>query len=419
MRHVIIGNGVASVGAIEAIRSADRESPVTVISSEPHRVYGRPLISSLLGGRIREEDIYYRPEGFYAANNVTLLTGKTATGINTQARKVRLESGEAVPFDKLLIATGGVPFVPPVEGLDGPDVYFFTTLDDARKLDILAAKLRKIVVLGGGLIGLKAAESLHDRGIHVTVVELADRILSAAFDAEAGGIIARRLAESGISLVLGNTVTKIVRIKKRARRVVLSDGGSVPCEAVVTAIGVVPNKALAEKAGIGVNRGILTDDFMQTNVPGIFAAGDVAEAKDMLWGERRVTPIWPNAYIQGRHAGLSMAGAARPYPGGIPMNSIEFYGIPTVSMGISNPPAEGYEVLARLEPEKNCYRKLVLRNGKLVGAVLVGRIDRSGILSGLIRNGVDVELLKQEMLRDDFGFSDMQPEIRQALLAAY
>lgn len=418
MHHLIIGNGVAAIGAIEAIRSVDRENPITLISAEPHRVYGRPLISSLLSGKIREKDVYYRPADFYETNSVTALLGKTVAEIRTGTRQVVLESGEVIPFDKLLIATGGVPFIPPIEGRQGPDVYVFTTLDDARKLDGLIEKVKEIVVLGGGLIGLKAAESLHDRGVKITVVELADRILSAAFDSEAGGIIAKRLADVGIDLILNNTVKEIVRSKKRLKKVVLKDGSSILCEAVVIAIGVVPNKALAEKAGIGVNRGILTNNFMETDVPGIFAAGDVAEANDMLLGERRVTPIWPNAYLQGRHAGLAMAGASRSYAGSIPMNSIEFYGIPTVSMGISNPPAAGFEVLSRLEPKNDFYRKIVIREGKLVGAVLVGRIERSGILSGLIKNGVNIESIKQELLRDDFGFSDLPLETRQELLAA-
>ena len=419
MDYLIIGNGVASVGAIEAIRSIDREGPITVISSEPHRVYGRPLISSLLSGKIREKDIFYRPEDFYESNNVTALLGKTVSEIRAGVRQVILESGEVLPFGKLLIATGGVPFIPPIEGRHGPDVYLFTTLDDARKLDSLAEKVTDVVVLGGGLIGLKAAESLHDRGMKVTVVELADRILSAAFDAQAGRIIAKRLADVGIELVLNNTVKEIVRARKRVKSVVLNDGKWLPCSAVVIAIGVVPNKGLAEKAGIKVNRGILTDSSMETDVPGIFAAGDVAEAADMLWGDNRVTPIWPNAYVQGRHAGLAMAGAAKAYAGSIPMNSIEFYGTPTVSMGISNPPAEGFETLARLETDHNFYRKIVLREGRLVGAVLVGRIERSGVLSGLIQRGTNVESIKQELLRDDFGFSDLPAETRQELLSAH
>ncbi len=417
MHHLIIGNGVACVGAIEAVRSVDRESPITVISSEPHRVYGRPLISSLLSGKVREEDVFYRPEDFYEKNKVSALLGKTVAEIRTGTRQVVLESGEVIAFDKLLIATGGVPFIPPIEGRHGPDVYVFTTLDDARRLDGLTGKTREIVVLGGGLIGLKAAESLHDRGMKITVVELADRILSAAFDSEAGGIIAKRLAGVGINLVLNNTVREIVRSRKRVRKVVLNDGSTIPCEAVVIAIGVVPNKELAARAGIRVNRGIVTDSSMQTDVSGVYAAGDVAEADDMLAGEKRVTPIWPNAYIQGRHAGLAMAGAPKAYAGSIPMNSIEFYGVPTVSIGIANPPAEGFEVLARLEPKADFYRKIVLREGRLVGAVLVGRIERSGILAGLIRKGTNVECIKQDLLRDDFGFSDLPLETRQELLA--
>lgn len=418
MHYLIIGNGVAAVGAIEAIRQIDRDNSITLISAEPYRVYGRPLISSLLAGKIGEKDIFYRPADFYESNKVNALLGKTVSEIRTGTRQVILETGEVIAFDKLLIATGGIPFIPPIEGRNGPDVYVFTTLDDARKLDGLVGKAKKIVVLGGGLIGLKAAESLHDRGIKIAVVELADRILSAAFDAEAGGIIAARLAEVGIDLILNNSITEIVRVRKRVKSVVLKDGGRIECDAVVIAIGVVPNKTLAERAGIKVNRGVLTDSKMETDTPGIFAAGDVAEAEDMLLGEKRVTPIWPNAFIQGRHAGLAMAGKSKRYAGSIPMNSIEFYGIPTVSMGISNPPAEGFEVLARFEPQKNTYRKIVLRDGKLVGTVLVGKIERAGVLSGLISNRIDVENIKQELLRDDFGFADLPVETRQELLAA-
>lgn len=418
MHYLIIGNGVAAIGAIEAIRQVDRDNPITLISSEPSRVYGRPLISSLLAGKVREKDIFYRPEDFYEKNKVNPLLGETVTLINTEKKQVELKSGGVLSFDRLLIATGGVPFVPPIKGHNGPDVYFFTTLEDARKLEGLVGKAKNMVVLGGGLIGLKAAESLHDRGIKITVVELADRILSAAFDTEAGGIIAKRLAEVGIDLILNDSITEIARTRKRVKAVVLKDGRRVQCEAVVIAIGVVPNKELAEKAGIKVNRGILTDAKMETSVPGVYAAGDVAEAEDMLLGEKRVTPIWPNAYIQGRHAGLAMAGKARSYAGSISMNSIEFYGIPTVSVGVSNPPAAGFEVLTRSEPLRGLYRKIVLRDGRIVGAVLVGRIERSGVLSGLINNRVDVESIKQELLKDDFGFADLPAETRQQLLAA-
>ncbi len=198
----------------------------------------------------------------------------------------------------------------------------------------------------------------------------------------------------------------------------LSDGVKVQCDAVVIAIGVTPNKGLVDGTGIKANRGILTDSHMETSVPGIYAAGDVAEAADMLSGEKKVTPIWPNAYLQGRYAGFAMCGSDKKFPGSIPMNSIEFYGIPTVSIGIANPPETGFEVLARLDLKKKLYRKLVFRDGILEGAVLVGFIERSGILSGLIRNRINIGEIKQELLKDNFGFADLPAETRRELLAA-
>ncbi|MDO9462384.1 MAG: FAD-dependent oxidoreductase, partial [Deltaproteobacteria bacterium] len=220
MEYVIIGNGVAAIGAVEGIRQTDLQNPITIIAAEPYATYSRPLIANLLRGKIHEADLAYRPEAFYRDNKVTLLLGRTATKIDTAARRALLEDGDKVPYDKLLIATGGKPFIPPIQGKDGPDVYTFTTLDDAKKLDALVGKIKQIVVIGGGLIGLKAAESLHDRGLKVTVVELADRILSTAFDQTAGNIIGNRLAEVGIEVITENSVKEIVRENGRVKGII-------------------------------------------------------------------------------------------------------------------------------------------------------------------------------------------------------
>ncbi len=417
MKYVIIGNGVAAAGAVDGIREIDADGAITVISSEPYEVYGRPLISNLLRGEIVESAIYCRPEDYYETNRVDLLLDKTVTKIDAKKHKISLDTKKTIAFDKLLVATGGVPFFPPIKGQEGKDIYTFTTLEDAHKLEALVGKVKKIVVLGGGLIGLKAAEGLHDRGIHVTVVELADRILSSAFDQTAGAIIAKRLGEVGIDMALGNSIKQIARKNGRVKNVVLQDKRTIDCDAVVIAVGVVPNLALVADSGLKANRGILTDEYMETNIPGVFAAGDVAEAYDLVLGERRVTPIWPNAYLQGKYAGLNMAGASRRYPGGCAMNAIEFYGIPTVSMGLSNPPEKGYDVLTKLNTAANTYKKLVLKDGILVGAVLVGNIDRAGILTGFIQGKVNVADFKDALLKDDFGLVHLPQEIRTEMLA--
>lgn len=417
MEYVIIGNGVAAVGAVEGIREVDKTGPITIVSAEPYKAYGRPLISNLLSGKIGEKDIYYRGDDFYPSRGVSVFLGERAAAIEVEKKRIVLEGGGTVSFDRLLIATGGIPFVPPIKGGGGTGVYTFTTLDDAKMLEQIVGKVERTVVIGGGLIGLKAAESLHDRGIKVTVVELADRILSSAFDREAGDIVEKRLKEVGIKIILENSVKEVIRVKGRIKGVTLNDGEKRDCGAVVIAIGVIPNKALVEGTGIMTNRGVLTDEYLQTSVPGIYAAGDVAEAPDLLLGQKRVTPIWPNAYLQGRHAGMNMAGGKKAYQGGMAMNSIEFYGIPTVSMGLSNPPDEGYAVRRVSEPDKSLYRKVVLKDHRLVGAVLVGRIERAGLLTGLMTSRTNVESIEEELLKDGFGFASMPADMRKKILA--
>ncbi len=417
MNYVIIGNGAAAVGAVEGIRRTDKENPITLVSHEPYRAYGRPLISNLLSGKIKEADTYLRAENFYEVQGVKALLGRTATGIDLEKNRVLLEIGDAIPFHRLLIATGGIPFIPPIKGKDGSGVYTFTTLDDAKKLAARVGKVKKAVVVGGGLIGLKAAEGLNDRGVKVTVVELADRILSSAFDRQAGDIIERRLREVGLEIILNDSVEEIIRVKGRVKGVVLKSGERVECSDVVIAIGIVPNRAIVEGTRILANRGVLTDECMETNVPGVYAAGDVVEPTDLLLGQRRVTPIWPNAYIQGRCAGMNMAGALKSYVGSIPMNSIEFYGVPTVSIGVSNPPDASYEVRTSGDPKENVYRKIVFKDDRLVGAVLVGLIEKAGVLTSLIADRVDVGAFKDELLKEDFGFVRMPVETRKRILA--
>ena len=415
MGYTIIGNCIAAVGAVEGIRRHDRSTPVTIISKEPYPAYGRPLIANYLKGKISEDELALRPPDFYERNRVQLILGHPASHLRPKESIVEVEDGEVVPYQQLLVATGGTPILPTIPGLTGPDVYSFNTLDDAKKLRQAASRLRQMLVIGGGLIGLKAAESLHDLGIQVTIVELADRILSIAFDQTAGRIIADRLQELGIQIVTGTTAEEVLRHRDQViSGLRLKDGTILPCEGVVVAIGVKPEKTLVEGTGIQAQRGILVNEFMETNITGVYAAGDVAEAKDWHFTEWRVVPIWPNAYRQGMVAGRNMTGERISFSGSIPMNSIAFYGIPTISVGVTNPPEEGgYEILMNLKEDEKAYRKLVLKDGMLVGAVLIGSIERAGILTGLIRDKRQVEPYKKVLLNEDLSYLDLPWKLRK------
>jgi NAD(P)H-nitrite reductase large subunit len=387
MRYAIIGNGIASLGAVEGIRSRDPQGDIALFSREQDMTYGRPLISYFLAGKLPEERMLLRPEIFYQKKGVKTRLGVSVQTLDRDKRVFELSDGSREEYDRLLLATGGNPIFPPIEGSDGPDVYPFISLEDAWELDTAVKGMRRAVVIGGGLIGLKAAEALFDRGVDVTIVELAPRILSAAFDDEAGRLVTSRLEDMGFNIRCQDTVEKIERSgNNRVRGVFLKSGDFLEADAVVMAIGVTPRIDLARDCGLETNRGIVVDNFMQTSLPGVYAAGDVAEARDILLGDKRVTPIWPNAYSQGITAGRNMAGEQAEHPGGLAMNSIGFYGLPTVSIGIVNPSGnEGFEVERELDTDKQKYHKLVFRNDRLVGCVLVGDISQAGNYNAYIR----------------------------------
>ena len=308
---------------------------------------------------------------------------------------------------------------PPIEGMSGKEkVFTFTTWDDAAKLKGIAYDIQRVVVIGGGLIGLKAAEGLYQLGKKVTIVELADRILSAAFDRTAGRVVAKKMKANGIDVITEDTVIRIDGEGSAITGVTLKSGDFIPCDTVIVAIGVRPAAGFLKGSKVEVNRGIVVDDRMETSVPGVYAAGDVAEARDFFTASKNPMPIWPDAYIQGDIAGTTMAGGEKGYTGGLAMNSIELFKVPTISMGITNPvDVKDFEILTFQDLENYQYRKIVLQGNRLVGAVLVGAVDRAGIFSGLIREKIDVTLFKDQLLAVDFGFIHLTKEIRSALFA--
>ena len=417
-KYVILGNSYASVFAVEAIRKHDQKGDITVISREPYPVYARAAIHEYMDGIIGDSQMYYRDKDFYERHRVTTILGRAVTGIEPKEHRVVLDNKQKIGFDRLLISTGGVPITPPIEGSKGPGMFTFTTWDDAKVLRDWVKKQKepRAVVIGGGLIGLQCAEGLKHMGVDVTVVELADYVLVRALDQLTAQRVQKWLEENGLKIITGSSVESVSRVKGAVTGVKLKNGEKLKCNTVVLSIGVRPNTGFTEGSGIKLSRGILVDNGMQTNIEGIFAAGDVAEAEDFLRKRQDVIPIIPIATMQGKIAGANMTGEKKIYPGGLPQNAFQFFGKNTVSIGnvIYAEKIGGYEEIIR--DEGDIYRKAVLQDGRLVGLLSMNYITRIGIYNSIIRARMDVSGMKDRLLADDFGFLDLPREFRDEML---
>jgi len=423
-KYVIVGASAAGLGAVEAIRDVDPVGTVTVITDEGCSHYSRPMISEFVSGEADMKRINCRTDEFWKENNVEAIVGKKATALNLTEKIVQLESGEKIPYEKLLIATGGKPFVPKTEGSDKDGVFTFTTIGDAQRI---AAKIDDVnakaaVVIGGGLIGIAVTEALLKRGLKVTIVELQDKILSLLLDAKGSDIMEAVIRKAGVNVVTGQSVQKILGKPDddgAVGGVLLTKGGQVACDLVIMAIGVVPRTDLVVGSAVKTNRGIVVDNQMQTSVPDVYASGDVAEAYDFIINQNRALPLWPVAVQEGRVAGYNMAGKKTVYGGGTNMSSLKYFGVPIVSVGLANPKEDPtLEVLVKEDIEHNQYKKLVLRNNVIVGITLVNCIERAGVLFYLLKNAINVKKFKQQLLSDDFGLATFPIGLQKKMLVA-
>jgi len=414
-RYLIIGNSAGSIGAAEAIRQADRKGTLTIVSDEPYPAYSRPLISKYLTGERTLEGMLFRSLDFYDKNNITFLPGKKVSELNLGHRTVRLEDGEQIAWEKLLLAVGGKPIFPSMNGSDKRGVFTFTSLDDAKAIDKFLDNTKRAVVIGGGLIGISVTEALIKRGFEVSVVEMKERVLNTILDKQASLMVEEVLKQAGVEIFAGHTVANIEG-RDTVEKVILDNGDALPCDLVVVAIGVLPRPELASDTQLEVNRGIVVDRHMATSYPGVYACGDVAEAYDFVYKENRLTPIWPNAYIGGRIAGLNMAGVPTEYPGGTAINSLNYFGIDIASAGMpTTPDDDGYETFSK--EESNTYQKIILKDNLIMGMIFVGNIEKSGIIFGLMRERINVKSFKQSLLADDFGLAFFPQALWQEKLA--
>ncbi len=381
VQHLILGNGIAAISAVRAIRSISPRDRITIVSNEAYPAYSPTLITYYLKGKIGFKDLFICDKAFYRDNGVDLRLGSAITGVKTDRRKVFLDDGRFLDYDNLLIATGARPAIPPIDGARSPGVFTLYTADDAKRVVRFLKTRKHVAVIGGGLVGLQTVGALMSAGKKATLVEMKDRILPQTLNAEGAAILQEALRQGGVDVHLRQGISAINHGRGKIT-VSLKSGLEIVSEAVVLATGTRPNVEFLEGSGIGMANGIVVDEFCRTNIDHVYAAGDLAQTRDEITGGLVSNPSWPSAVKQGRTAGLNMAGKQGPIQGNIRFNAFTVAGLACVSMGsidsVDGPPEEA------LYRDELVYRKLFFRNGLPVGAVLMGDVEDAGVIANMI-----------------------------------
>jgi NAD(P)H-nitrite reductase large subunit len=402
MKHLILGAGPAGVIAAETIRKHAPHDEITLVGDEPEAPYSRMAIPYLLIGNIGEAGTNLRHSaGHFEAQRIALKRGR-AVALDTTARTVKLDSGETLAYDRLLITTGSSPATPPIPGIDGPGVRACWTLADARAIMAQATPGARVLQMGAGFIGCIIMEALAARGVKLSVVEMGDRMVPRMMGPTAGGMIKDWCEKKGVAVHTGARVEAIERPAGGALRARLSNGQTLEADLVISATGVKPNIGFLEGSAVKCLVGVLTDEHLQTSVPGVYAAGDCAEAFDKVSGKTIVSAIQPNAAEQARVAALNMVGQKTELKGVTQINVLDTLGLISASFGNWEGVAGGQHAELTEPDQRTGGRHLSLQfaDGKLVGCNAIGWTQHVGVMRGLVEGAVPLGEWKDKLLAD-------------------
>jgi nitrite reductase (NADH) large subunit len=409
-RLVVVGNGMAGLRFLERLNThAPDRFDVTVVGAESAPAYNRVLLSSLLAEEIDEAACRFRDRPWYLRQGVRLITGAPATAIDTIEREVVVGDLTTLPFDRLVIATGSSPIRLPKPGMDLPGVVTFRDLADVAAIRTAARAGSRAVVIGGGLLGLEAAYGLARLGIDTTLLHVMDRLMERQLDHRAARLVKAAMEAKGVRVLL-QADTAAIEGEGRVEQVRLAGGRMLPADLVVMAVGVRPHTELARAAGLEIGRGILVDDLMATSAPGIYAIGECAEHRGIAYG--LVEPAYEQADTLARRLG----GDEAAYQGSVLATSLKVSGVPVFSAGIVADDADGDPILLS-DPASGTYRKLLIRDGKLVGALLVGDAAEGPWYRELIETGAPVEAFRQHLMFGRVLAEATQPAVPERLAA--
>lgn len=415
MKHVIIGNGPTGVVAAETLRQADPAAEILMLGCENQPSYSRMAIPYLLEGNIDESGTYLRKKpGHFEALRIETREGRVVS-IDTAAQTLLVADGSKISYDRLLIASGSHPVRPPIPGIDRPQTQTCWTLEDARAIAALTQPGTRVLQLGAGFIGCIIMEALAKRGVDLTIVEMGDRMVPRMMTPTAGNMIRQWVEEKGIRV---RTEARVEKIESAGAAedgplaVTLSTGEVLEVDVVIVAAGVAPNVGFLEASPVHVAKGVLVNDRMETSVPGIYAAGDVAEAPDLFTGAHLVSAIQPNAADQARIAAINMAGGHARLPGVLAINVLDTLGLISTSFGQwwGDKDGQGVELV---EESKYRYISLQFKDDVLIGATSIGRTDHVGALRGLIQGQLHLGEWKDRLLANPAAFFEAYVAVTQ------
>lgn len=398
-QYLVVGSSHAALEAVSAIRTHDPKGSLALVTRDSRLPYSPTLLPYIVSGRSAPDNVFLRAVDYFAGQRVAYMADRALARLHPERNAATLSDGAEIAYDKLLLATGASPAIPPIPGIEQVPYHVLRTLDDALKLKAAVAASRRAVVLGGGLVGMHAAENLVKGGADVTIVEMQPQVLGAYFDRVAAGFIERAFAESGARILTGR---RVVRLSPGAAGVIvhLDDGQALEADLLLTATGVKPDMGYLAGSSVAHDAGILVDDYMCTNVANVWAAGDCAQARD-FFGERPVmNAILPDAAEQGRIAGMTMAGdpGVKAYAGGVPLNTYNFFGRHAIAVGIGATP--GGEERVRHDETRGSYLRVVVKDGRLQGIFGVNEFFDGGVMRQLILRRVDISTALDRLVAD-------------------
>lgn len=401
MEYIIIGDGIAGIEAAKHIRKADASSEIIIFTEESYPLYSKPRMPELLAKEVTAEDIFVYKFEWYHKNKIQLYLHCKVKGVDVKNQKVILIDGSQFPYGKLLFSMGSSCALPPIDGIHTTkDIFTLRSIEDAMHIIKCASHSKAVTLIGGGLLGLETGNALRKLGLSVTIVELSDRLLPRQLDAEGAAILQKQMEDMGLKFLLG-AKSKLVKEQDDKRVVVLHDGRAIESDFILVSAGIKPNIALAQEIGMSVNRGIPVNDHMETSISHIYAAGDVAEHKGKIYG------LWPAAQRQGVVAGINMAGGSETYAGTVPSTTLKVVDIRLTSIGDIQAEDKAVEQIKTKDAAKNTYKKLFIKDGKIIGAIFLGDTKNAYDIEKLMEKNVDVSSDKEKLLDPNFNVKSL------------